>query len=501
MDTVLGDVESPVLQEEPAENGLDRSDNPVAARLGELVVKGSTLTADEVNTVANAVRDKMLATERDTVILREVGGAPGLEVIRRVFGTASSVPCNWHQATIFFLGSENPDDAAMKDKARLMLFSGLTLISFQVLTAMGVFVGVLMPACKTSKQCGQAGMFCALGPLGQRCHYCGLNGPLTFNGDDLDKYLIDCPWAAKETLSGRVENNQDRCLPAGNKTLVHAMCTGSENWKELLAQGGYPTDKQAWIATPLTPEFIESWCESCVTAVDWKADMFTAIDLMFDNVDAMGILDWTTLAFASYVVGLTIIGELKDMLLCEIAIERLGNKLGPWRHAINIGIFLRRAAFLPIMIGTVGAVVQIRGGDSLSVCFNTVAILFMAEADNMAYHFGLAEPQKARMETDGRVALSTVDSQRLQETRIVYLPMVIAGITIMVMTRNIIWTPFVGGFILMNGAEAVRVVLFAELKKKPKGLGMALARFLGGMFVFAGMFFANFARASTDQDW
>jgi hypothetical protein len=492
MDAVLGDVESPVQEEPAAMAGLDRSHNPVA----ELVVKGSTLTADEVDTVANAVRDKMLAAERDPVILHEVGGAPGLGVIRRVFGTASSVPCNWHQATIFFLGSENLDDAAMKGKARLMLFSGLILIIFQVFTAMGVFIGVLMPACKTSKQCGQAGMFCASD--WQRCHYCGLNGPLAFKVDVLDKYLIDCPWAAKETLSGRVENEENRCLPPGNKTLVRALCTGSENWKELLAQGGYPNDRQAWMETALTPEFIESWCESCVTAVDWKADMFTTIDLMFDSVDAMGPLDWITLVFASYVVGLTIIGELKDMLLCEIAIKRLGDKLGPWRHAINIGIFLRRAAFLPIMLGTVGVIVQIRGGDSLSVCFNTVAVLFMAEADNMA-QFGLAEPQKARMEADGRIELNTEDSQRMQETRVVYLPMIIAGIPIFVMTRDIN-APFFGGLVLMNGAEAVRVMLFDEPKKKPKGVGIALARFVGGTFVFVGMFFAFFAHVSMESE-
>ena len=120
----------------------------------------------------------------------------------------------------------------------------------------------------------------------------------------------------------------------------------------------------------------------------------------------------------------------------------------------------------------------------MSVCCNTVAILFMAEADNMAYHFGLSEPQKARthMETDGRVALTAEDSERLQETKMVYLLVIIAGITIGVMSRDIV-PAFLGGFFMMNLAEVVRVVLFAETKRKPKGVAMACARFVCGVVV------------------
>jgi hypothetical protein len=486
MDGVVGDVEpGPVLQQvEPGKMDLDRSENPVAHQQH---VKGGTLTAEEVN----AFRD-MLAVERDAVVLRDAGQAPGLGAIRRVFGTASSVPCNWHQATIFFLGSENPADAAMKGKARLMLLAGLVLIVFQVLTAMGVLVGVIMPACKTSKQCGQAGMFCA--PKQQRCEFCGQNGPLmsTNTNTNTDVVgLVDCPWGAEETLSGRVDNLPDKCLSPGNKTLVRALCAGSENWEEMLAmlaEGGYPTDKQGWMGTAITPKFIESWCETCVNAVDWKADTFMSMDLVYDSVDAMGALDWTTLVFASYVVGLTIIGELKDLVLCQIAIERLGDKLGQWRHAIVICIFLRRSFFLPIRLGTVASLVDFRGGDSLSVCFNTVAILFMAEADNMAYHFGLAEPQKARMETDGRVVLTTEDSQRLHEIKMVYLPVIIAGIVTTVMIRHI-GAAVMGGFAVMGTAEAARALFFEKTKQKPKGVAMALARFVVCLFVFIFVFF------------
>jgi hypothetical protein len=85
--------------------------------------------------------------------------------------------------------------------------------------------------------------------------------------------------------------------------------------------------------------------------------MYTTIDMIYDNVDGMKIFYWTALLFTSYIVGLTVIGELKDMMLCKIAIERLGDKLGPWWYPIVIGVFLRRTFFLPLMLGTAGVLV------------------------------------------------------------------------------------------------------------------------------------------------
>jgi hypothetical protein len=80
------------------------------------------------------------------------------------------------------MGSDDPADSTMKGKAWLMLLAGLVLIAFQVLTVCGVLIGVMIPACKISKQCEQAGMFCALDL--QRCSFCGIHGPLVFLNKD-----------------------------------------------------------------------------------------------------------------------------------------------------------------------------------------------------------------------------------------------------------------------------------------------------------------------------
>jgi hypothetical protein len=189
---------------------------------------------------------------------------------------------------------------------------------------------------------------------------------------------VDCVFSAKTTIVGRTEGVTDMCLPPPNKTLVRELCNDYGDYKNILTPSGYPTVESMGGAV-IDAEWVQSWCETCVNAVDWEPDMFTTIDLGYDNVDAMGNLDWATLVLASYVVALTIFGEVKDIALCSIAIERLGDNIGRWRHVIAIGSFLRRAAFLPVMLNTVGLLVVMRGGDSLSVCFNTVAILFMTE--------------------------------------------------------------------------------------------------------------------------
>jgi hypothetical protein len=305
------------------------------------------------------------------------------------------VPCNWHQATIFFAGSDDPADAAMKAWSQLMLFAGLVIVAFQVVAALGVLFGVAFPACKTSKQCGQAGTFCARNSNRQQCQFCGWHGPLSqYKGDNIKdnnmemlnghESYVDCDWSAKTTLVGRTEVMEDTCLPPPNKTLVRELCNDYGNYKNILTPGGYPTE-EAMGGARIDATWVQSWCEACVNAVDWEPDMFTTIDLGYDNVDAMGLFDWVTLVLASYVVALIVNGELKDIELCNISIERLGEKIGRWRYVFAIGSFLRRATFLPIMLGIVGLLVIMRGGDSLSVCFNTVAILFMTEVSTLSF--------------------------------------------------------------------------------------------------------------------
>jgi hypothetical protein len=44
---------------------------------------------------------------------------------------------------------------------------------------------------------------------------------------------------------------------------------------------------------------------------------------------------------------------------------------------------VRRWVFLPVLVAAVPTLVLVKGGDALSVCFNTIAILFLTEVTPM----------------------------------------------------------------------------------------------------------------------
>ena len=70
----------------------------------------------------------------------------------------------------------------------------------------------------------------------------------------------------------------------------------------------------------------------------------------------------------------------QDITLCAIAIAHAGDRLSrsSWLALTLLG-GVRRWVFLPALVGFVPALVLVKGGDALSVCFNTIAILFLTE--------------------------------------------------------------------------------------------------------------------------
>ena len=59
---------------------------------------------------------------------------------------------------------------------------------------------------------------------------------------------------------------------------------------------------------------------------------------------------------------------------------------------------------------TVPVMVFLKGGDALSVCFNTIALLFLCEVDNVTYAILLSERVRSRVEANGmRVEIGDAD--------------------------------------------------------------------------------------------
>ena len=112
----------------------------------------------------------------------------------------------------------------------------------------------------------------------------------------------------------------------------------------------------------------------------------------------------------------------QDIELCAVAIRHACDSIPhAWRFAFALLGGLRRWMFLPALCSTVPVLVVHQGGDALSVCFNTVAVLFLCEIDNLAYAIGLGEKLRARVEVDGRVELGEVEADALALSKIVHV--------------------------------------------------------------------------------
>ena len=138
-------------------------------------------------------------------------------------------------------------------------------------------------------------------------------------------------------------------------------------------------------------------CANCVT----DRGFVSFGDVAEDRIDSMGAQDWVTLFLASLVVAFAAFAEIRDCMLCEIALrEILKQREVPqgWRYAIRGLNFARYFLLLPNIIISVVALVLNAGGDVKSVCLNTVAVLFLLEIDNLAFLHGLGE--RTRMEAE-----------------------------------------------------------------------------------------------------
>lgn len=84
----------------------------------------------------------------------------------------------------------------------------------------------------------------------------------------------------------------------------------------------------------------------------------------------------------AYVVGLSVVGELKDATLCSIALARGRAQLSKkWELALWLHSTFRVHALLSAILSAVPIVILTRGGEAMTVAFNTVAILFLTEIE------------------------------------------------------------------------------------------------------------------------
>jgi hypothetical protein len=180
-------------------------------------------------------------------------------------------------------------------------------------------------------------------------------------------------------------------LPAGalgwsggfHTTAAAAWCAGEPvcGYEFTSRSAGTGANLLCRTANSSNPAVVVRWCDACLHPTHVDATVFFE-DITVNTVGAMGPFDDLTLLLASAVTATAVVAEIRDIELCLVALDRADPPLpAGWRLSLRGLAVVRRYTFLPLLIAAVPTVVVFQGGDALSICFNTVAVLFLTEVE------------------------------------------------------------------------------------------------------------------------
>ena len=169
---------------------------------------------------------------------------------------------------------------------------------------------------------------------------------------------------------------------------------------------------------------LEGMCTTCTTSKGFE----NFHDVVIDRVDSMLLQDWFALLLASIVVAFAVFAEIRDCMLCDIALREISKRRDVprgWRFAIGCLNAARYFVLVPNIICSVMILVLNDGGRVRDICLNTVAVLFLLEVDNLAFLHGLSE--RTRMEAEENAGIHEhVTEHDLQSMDAVKLACVLA---------------------------------------------------------------------------
>ena len=150
--------------ENPAFAGTEQNADSVDI---EAALRDGTLSSDEAVVLMEerlkAGEERMKLRMRDEMaqlearLRAELSGASGdtgfATTVRGVVARLTETPTNFHQATVHFIATDAPQDAAMARWSPLLYAGSLAMVLLQSMTAVGVLIGTVLPSCATSDQC------------------------------------------------------------------------------------------------------------------------------------------------------------------------------------------------------------------------------------------------------------------------------------------------------------------------------------------------------------
>jgi hypothetical protein len=263
------------------------------------------------------------------------------------------------------------EDASMHKKAPLIYAGSLLMVAMQLFAVYGVLTAMLHPSCVSNAQCNERpGFFCYRSENDERgnCMMCGSATPLPaylsteslpdpkFNDNDFTEYNLVMDLHYSAGFAGKRSETPDK-FAGFNFTMVRDRCAppiqgfrgpsydGDKRTTVVTDRGDldrdYPWIPNERIKPPISNTFLITtfsaastarWCAACVEEIDplmgeiHEVDGLTVSDdetglavsimnnrlLAMLSTKAMAPLDWVALLLCSYMVGLTVAGEIKE---------------------------------------------------------------------------------------------------------------------------------------------------------------------------------------------
>ena len=146
----------------------------------------------------------------------------------------------------------------------------------------------------------------------------------------------------------------------------------------------------------------------------------------------------------------------------------------------------RRWVFLPSLVASVSILIVFKGGDALSVCFNTIAILFLCDIDNVAFQMGLSESLRSRVENSIRVELDDSQAGALIRSRLVHMLMIFATTLVSVKIARFPQMQLVNfcAFLVGGIVDAAAPAEDTTLSNKAKDIGLVICAWIAGFIIW-----------------
>ena len=355
-------------------------------------------------------------------------------------------PTNYHQATMYYCFSEG---VPLLTKLRFQL-GGWAIVLFQLWVLGAVLMGASTPSCTSNRQC----------PNERIC----------------------VPMAYSRIFGGLASFRQGVC----------SNCGDNQHGVRAFLSDQFPHAGAANFSCPQQGDYHEQ-CASCydTAAHQWKD--YTHQDEITELVSGMAPRDWAATLLASVVIGGGVVRELRDIKLCRLSCTGLlqlpdaqpQTLRNLWNALAQLMAIIRRFSILPMVVHAAMELVVARGADALSICLNTLAVLFLLECDNLAYEVGLNDDTRCTVDNYGRAEVDEAAAALLTWMKTAHLLGVVVCLPVAVALRSHANTYYLGVWLpsLLFTAIAMLEVLLEMGNQPVRRRCLALAAAVGkGLF-------------------